>query len=182
MHTDTTPPAQSRSRRHRRLTPSLVLSVGALFLALSGAAVALPGTDTVDSGDIVDDTVRSEDIKNDKVKTADLQDEGVTKDDLGPGSVGASEIGDAIEARSASVSVPGGVNENGAYTVRSATASCEAGEELIGGSARWQNEQANEELFIQEINLNHGAESVTAAGGGDVDEDRTFMAVALCLG
>jgi hypothetical protein len=182
MQTHTTPPAQSRSKRHRRLTPSLVLSVGALFLALSGAAVALPGTDTVDSGDIVDNTVKSEDIKNDKVKTADLQDEGVTKDDLGPGSVGSSEIGDAIQARSASVAVPGGVNENAKYTVRSITASCQPGEELIGGSARWLDEQANEELFVQEVNLNHGAESVTAAGGSDVNGERTFVAVAHCLG
>jgi hypothetical protein len=44
----------------------------ALFFALSGVSVALPGTGTVDSGDIVDGAVKSIDIRGSAVGPTDL--------------------------------------------------------------------------------------------------------------
>jgi hypothetical protein len=131
-----------------------------MFAALSGAAVALPGTDTVNSGDIVDQTVKARDMKS--------------------GSVTADEIGDGITAHTESVVVDGGVNQNGAYNVEQATSQCGPGEELISGSGAWNN-NPDEELFIQEIILDHTNEEVTVAGGNDTDTDRTLFAVAHCL-
>ena len=48
--------------RSRRVSPSMVVGVIALVLAVTGAAVALPGKNSVDSGD----------IKNGQVKKGDL--------------------------------------------------------------------------------------------------------------
>ena len=104
----------------------------ALFAALSGAAVALPGQNTVNSGDIIDQKVKARDLKTASVK--------------------ADEISDGIQPRSNSVSVPGGGAENGAYIVEQVTASCAPGEELISGSGHWGN-NADEELFLQEVVL-----------------------------
>lgn len=147
-------------RRNRKITPALVLSVMALFMALSGAAVALPGGNTVNSGDIVDQTIKARDMKTASVK--------------------ADELGDGIQPRSNSVVVDGGTNENGAYIVEEATASCAPGEELISGSGHWSN-SPNEELFLQEVVLNHDAEQVTVRGGNDTNTDRTLIAVAHCI-
>jgi hypothetical protein len=149
-----------KTRKRIRISPALVLSAAAMFAALSGAAVALPGTDTVNSGDIVDETVKARDVKTAAIK--------------------ADEIGDGITAHTSSVVVDGGVNQNGAYSVEQATAHCGPGEELISGSGAWSN-NANEELFLQEIILDHVNEEVIVAGGNDTDTDRTLFAVAHCL-
>ena len=153
--------ARSKNTRRLGVSPALVLSVMALFAALSSAAVALPGENTVNSGDIVDETIKAKDVKD--------------------GAIQAAEIGDGIVSHSNSVTVGGGVNENSAYSVEGVSASCAEGEELISGSASWSNND-NEELFVQEIVLNHATETVTARGGNDTNLDRTFYAVAHCLG
>jgi hypothetical protein len=59
-------------RRRFRVRPGTVIAVIALFAATSGAAIALPGRNSVDSGDIKRNAVRSGDIKNRNVKNADL--------------------------------------------------------------------------------------------------------------
>jgi hypothetical protein len=74
-----------RIREHVR---SNVVGYIALFcFAMSGTAVALDGSNTVFSDDIVDNGVRSEDVRND-----DLSNGGLQAADLGPSSVGTSEV------------------------------------------------------------------------------------------
>jgi hypothetical protein len=150
----------TETKRARRFSPALVLSVLALFAALSGAAVALPGQNTVNSGDIVDEKVKARDLKTASVK--------------------ADEISDGIQPRTNSVSVPGGTGENSAYLVEQVSASCAPGEELISGSGHWSN-NPDEELFLQEIVLDHAAEQVTVRGGNDTGANRTLFAVAHCI-
>ena len=150
---------KNQIRPTKRITPALVLSAVALFTALSGAAVALPGSNTVNSGDIVDQTVKARDMKTASVK--------------------ADEIGEGIQSRSNSTTVSGNVT-NGNYIVETVTASCAPGEELVSGSGAWAN-NANEELWLQEVILNHNAEEVTVAGGSDTNADRTLFAYAHCL-
>lgn len=60
--------------RISRWRPSGSTSIAfvALFVALVGGAVALPGTNTVDSGDIKDNTVSSRDIKNKTIQVKDI--------------------------------------------------------------------------------------------------------------
>ena len=52
------------SKTRFRPSPALVISFVALFTAMSGAAMALPGQDTVNSGDVVNETLKSVDLKN----------------------------------------------------------------------------------------------------------------------
>jgi hypothetical protein len=50
-------------KRIQRPSPGLVIAVIALFAALSGAAFALPGKNSVDSGDVKKNTLKGKDIK-----------------------------------------------------------------------------------------------------------------------
>jgi hypothetical protein len=82
-------------RHHLR---SNVVGYLALFVALSGTAVALPATDTVFGDDIVDGQIESIDISDiDGVRSVDVRDDdknggGLAAIDLARDSVGSSEI------------------------------------------------------------------------------------------
>jgi hypothetical protein len=75
-----------------------------VFLALTGTAVALPGTNTVDSGDIINGEVKRPDIAgsavngariaDSSVATPDLSDGGVAGADLATGAVNAAKVAD----------------------------------------------------------------------------------------
>jgi hypothetical protein len=80
-----------------------VLGFVAIFIALSGTAVAsLPGTDTVDSGDIINGEVRNPDIHDgavtsDKiglgqVDSPQLHGDSVTSPKISDGSIGAADV------------------------------------------------------------------------------------------
>ena len=82
-------------RTHLR---SNIVGYLALFVALSGTAVALPATNTVFSDDIVNGEVKSKDISDSNgVRSADVRDDdksggGLAAIDLARDSVGSSEI------------------------------------------------------------------------------------------
>jgi hypothetical protein len=67
--------ASSRVRAHLRAN---IVGYVACFLALSGTAAALPGTSTVDSGDIVNREVRTVDLSPDAVTATRLADSAVS--------------------------------------------------------------------------------------------------------
>jgi hypothetical protein len=78
------------SRIRSRLTYANVVASLALFLVLSGGtAVALSGSNTVFSDDIVDNQVKAADVRNDTLAGG-----GLTAADLGPSSVAGSEVKD----------------------------------------------------------------------------------------
>ena len=84
---------RSKSKRNRRLSPSLLVSFVALFVALSGAAVALPGTETVNSGDIKDNSVKSVDLKDDQaVEGVDVVDETLASADVQNGTLTGADV------------------------------------------------------------------------------------------
>jgi hypothetical protein len=88
----------------RRPSPALIVACVALVAAMSGAAVALPGKNSVKSNDIAKNAVkdkqikknavRSSEIKNGKVKSADLKDESVNGKKVADGSLSATDLGD----------------------------------------------------------------------------------------
>ncbi len=57
----------------RRPSPAMAVAFVALLAALTGTAVALPGTNTVNSGDIVNNTIRSKDVKNNNLRGKDVK-------------------------------------------------------------------------------------------------------------
>jgi hypothetical protein len=79
-----------RQRIRSHLTYANVMATIAVFLVLSGGtAIALTGSNTVFSDDIVNDQVFSADVRNDTLAGG-----GLTAADLRPASVGRSEVTD----------------------------------------------------------------------------------------
>ena len=78
-----------------RQAPALVISLVALFAALSGAALALPGTQTVNSGDVKNESLKSIDLKDNKaVASSDVIDESLTSTDVQDASLTGDDIQD----------------------------------------------------------------------------------------
>jgi len=78
-----------------RQTPAMMVSLVALFAALSSAASALPGTETVNSGDIKNESVKSVDLKDGQAVTGDdIVDETVASNDVQDATLLSSDIAD----------------------------------------------------------------------------------------
>jgi hypothetical protein len=78
----------------RRPSPAMVVAFVALLAALSGTAVALPGTNTVDSGDIKQGAVKTKDIANGAVTTKKLKNGAVATKKLKNGAVNSQKVKD----------------------------------------------------------------------------------------
>jgi hypothetical protein len=138
----------SKTRSYRP-SPALVISCIALFLALTGSALAVGlAKNSVRSAQIVDggvrtldlrdnsviapkiapDAVGSEEIAESAVASPEVADQALTASDLGPDSVAASELG-AVTVRTNSTKVA--KDANGGVSV-----SCGAGEQVLGGGGQ----------------------------------------------
>jgi hypothetical protein len=73
-----------------RPSPALVISCLALFLALTGSALAAKAS--IGSRQIVNGSVRTVDLRDNAVNSPKIADATVTANDLGPDSVGSDEI------------------------------------------------------------------------------------------
>jgi hypothetical protein len=81
----------TRKTRSFRPSPALVIGCMALFLAMTGSALAV-GKNSVRSAQIVDATVRTIDLRDNAVKSIKVADASLTADDLGIDSVNSDEI------------------------------------------------------------------------------------------
>jgi hypothetical protein len=97
--------------RSFRPSPALVISCIALFVALTGSALAVGiGKNTVRSPQIVDGTVRATDLRDnavaagkiapDAVDTTEIAENGVESSDVAPDSLTANDLGAASVASS----------------------------------------------------------------------------------
>ncbi len=77
----------------RRPSPALVVAFVALLAALSGTAVALPGKNTVDSGDIKKANVKKSDIAKNAVISGKVQDGSLLAKDFKAGELPAGPQG-----------------------------------------------------------------------------------------
>lgn len=85
----------------RHISSAHVIALVALFVALSGVAGALPGTNSVDSGDIKKNAVQSSDISNKKgVKSADVVNEALTGTDINEATLGQVPSAGTVPANS----------------------------------------------------------------------------------
>ena len=83
--------------RKFRPSPALVISCVALFVALTGSALAAKAS--IGSTQIVNGTVRTVDLRDSAVNSPKIADATVTADDLGTDSVGTDEIAkDAVKS------------------------------------------------------------------------------------
>jgi hypothetical protein len=126
----------------RRPSPALAVAFVALLAALSGTAVALPGKNTVDSGDIKKNAVRSADIKNGGVTSADLRNNGVTSADVRDNALTGTDIDESSLG-----TVPSANSANSATSATNAanadTAETAANADTLGGQPASSYESAN---------------------------------------
>src|SRR5688500_861979 len=102
----------------KRPSPTTVIAVLALFLAVGGAtAIALPGTNTVNSGDIRNGQVKTRDLAANAVSGAKVKLDTLTGDDISESSLGtvpsAANAATATTANTATTAT----NANNANTV-----------------------------------------------------------------
>jgi hypothetical protein len=139
--------------RSFRLSPALVISCLALFMALAGSAFAagVVGKNTVRSPQIVDGTVR----------TVDLRDNAVTAPKIAPDAVGSEEI---AENAVASPEVAPDSLTSGDLAANSVTSSEVADQSLtaddLGADSVGSSEIANSSVGADELQSNsvHAAE------------------------
>jgi hypothetical protein len=111
----------------RRPTPAMAVAFIALLAALSGTAVALPGTNSVDSGDIKNRQVKGKDLANNavaakKVKNGSLTGADIKDDSLTGSDVNESTLGQVPSAANAD-NATNATNASNANTVGGKTAS-----------------------------------------------------------
>lgn len=80
--------------RRRRPSPALIVACIALIAAMSGAAVALPGKNSVKSDDIAKGAVKGKHVKSDSIKGKHVKEEKLKSAHIKDGSLSAAELGD----------------------------------------------------------------------------------------
>jgi hypothetical protein len=165
---------------------SHVIAYLALFFALTGTAVALPGTNTVFSDDIANGQVKSADIANGKVSTADIGDSQVKNADIGvdavrrseiaANAVGPAELGTVVQ-RTNSISVPAG-------SARVVSKDCDPGELALSVGANWDGAQTVGPVLQAATFLTGGNDPTggEAAGRNEGAGARTLTVIVSCLG
>ena len=131
-----------KQRGWARPSPSLVLSLFTLFIALTTTAVALPGRNLVEKGDIAKGAVKARDLAPGSVKSrairkkavtgAKLANHAVTKRSLAASSVGAFALGDTTTVSAPIVDVDA-IPDDVWTTSATAVAVCPPGGTLLGG-------------------------------------------------
>jgi hypothetical protein len=117
---------------NRRPSPAMAVAFVALLAALSGTAVALPGKNTVDSGDLKKNAVKNADIaknavngkkvKNSSLASGDVKNESLTGDDVKNESLTGSDINESTLGK-----VPSAATADLANTVAASEAYHEIG-------------------------------------------------------
>ena len=159
-----------------RPSPALVIAFVALFAAIGGTSIALPGKNSVDGNDLRKNVVKNKNIKKNAVTGAKIKRNAVAASEIKDGGVGEPELrnGAVTGAKIANNTVTAGnvgptivrtgvsplTQDNdgtqngpaGPVNTAVATATCAAGEQLLSGGARWTqgNEGNDENLYINE--------------------------------
>jgi hypothetical protein len=148
--------------RHRP-SPAMIVSMVALFVALSGVSYAALAFNSVGPKQLKKNAVRSAKVKDGTLRAADFA---AGQLPAGPqGAQGPPGVVGAVLVRRTDVALPAGpgANEPGALT--SAFATCAAGEKLIGGSVNVSN------AATAEVRISRPALDNIGAGGIPNDGD-----------
>jgi hypothetical protein len=123
-------------------SPAMAVAFVALLAALSGTAIALPGTGSVDSGDIKNNVIRSKDIRNNNVRSGDIRNGTLTGGDVRNDSLTGADINESTLGQVPSAAAAGSANTaNSATTANRANSAGAvdalktAGAKKVGSSA-----------------------------------------------
>jgi hypothetical protein len=188
----------------------MVVACIALLVALGGtsvAAVGQLGRNTVGTPQLVNGAVTNPKIRNNAVNSAKVANRSLLRVDFAPGQLPAGPTGPqgpagpagaagatgpagpagvigAITVRSQTVSIPGGVAENGAYNTAEIQSLCASNERAISGGAGWSDSDAGLELWIGRLvpvlNASNQVIGFLGSGGNDSGQTSTFRVYSLC--
>jgi hypothetical protein len=99
----------------RKPSPAMAVAFIALLAALSGTAVALPGKNSVDSGDIKNNAVRTQDIRNGNVTTKDVKNNNLRSNDIRNNTLTGNDVNEGSLGQ-----VPSANSANSASTANTA--------------------------------------------------------------
>ena len=141
------------SKSKFRPSPAVVISCVALFLALTGSALAAKAS--IGSRQIVDGSVRTVDLRDSAVNSAKVADATITAQDLGTDSVGSDEIAkDAVKSDE--------IAENAVASPEVAPDSLTAGD--LGAASVTSSEVADQSLTQDDLGPNSVGSSELQAG------------------
>jgi hypothetical protein len=129
------------TQRTRRVTYANLASTLALVVALGGGGAYAAGLakNSVASKQIKNGTIKAVDLKADSVTSAAVANSSLTSADLAPGAIPASTLVGHVRVRLVSVDLPQGPSAGNPGAITSTFATCNAGEQIIGGSANISN-------------------------------------------
>jgi hypothetical protein len=167
----------------RRPTPAMAVAFVALLAALSGTAVAsLPGTNTVDSGDIINSAVRSKDVKNSNLRGKDVKNASLTGRDIDEATLGTvpsatTVVPEAIKADElgATQTVVQGapINPNGNAEI---SVACPTGTQALSGGGTTTSYS-----IVMVSSFQSGNGWIVAYHNNDPNNAGTIYAIATCL-
>ena len=148
-------------------------SVNSAKVAADTLAAADLANNSADTAEIASNAVDSAEIAANAVDGIEINADAVDQGELANDSIDAAEIAEGITGTDGTpVNIGGGAAENGAYEIGTATASCAANEQIIGGTGFWSlddNASNNLELFIAEVRINYAAESSSSTAATTAD-------------
>src|SRR5215207_7403366 len=113
----------------RRPSPAMAVAFIALLAALSGTAIALPGSNTVDSGDIINGQVKGKDIRNNAVTAKKVKNGSLTGTDVKDDSLTGLDINESTLGQVPSAATAGSANTaSSANTANSANSAGTVGD------------------------------------------------------
>ena len=189
----------------RRPSPAMVVACLALLVALSGTGIAAVSVvlprNSVGNAQLRNDSVTSVKVKNGSLLRSDFRAGQIPAGPPGPqgpagpagptgptgpaGPAGPAGAVGQIILHSASVGVPGGTPENGAYDSRSLDVSCASDEKGIAGGTDWDGEADTLELNTISSHAIYDStnKKITGwhgRGGNDTAITRTFHVYVYC--
>jgi hypothetical protein len=157
----------------RRPSPAMAVAFVALLAALSGTAVALPGTNTVDSGDIKNGQVKNKDIRNNAVTGGKVKDGAVKSADVGDDSLTGTDINESTLGQ-----VPSANAANTANTASTANTANSATTATTADSANAIADNTVSSSKVQDGSLN--GDDVGRASGTVTAYDPPSVASQVC--
>jgi len=146
----------------RRPSPAMAVAFVALLAALSGTAIALPGKNTVDSGDIKNGTIRGKDIHKSAVTGKKVKNGSLTGADVKDASLSPSDFSGSVQGPK------GDKGDAGTSVFNSSIPSGQTVKGVWGG--RFATPTANTYLFVPRIGF------PVAAPAGLADAQVSFPA------
>jgi len=188
----------------------MVVACLALLVALGGTSMAAAtqlGRNSVGTAQLRDGAVTNPKIRNNAINSVKVANRSLLRADFAPGQLPAGPTGPqgpagaagaagaagpagpagvigAITVRTDSVSIAGGVAENGAYNTARVSRSCSGNERAISAGTSWAGDQAGLELVTMELepqlNAQNNVVGWAATGGNDSGQAGTFTVHVLC--